>query len=127
MPLIDYEEDLLAKVEELSGENIFSCFQCGKCSSGCPFTEEMDLLPNQVIRKVQMGDGSVLKSETPWVCASCLSCEVNCPKGNDLPAIMEAVREISLRKNIDEVDLKKLDTEGLPSIALVGNLRKKTA
>lgn len=126
MQLNNADRDLLDKIEELSGENVFSCYQCGKCSAGCPFTEEMDLLPNQVIRKVQMGDGTILQSETPWICASCLSCEVDCPKGNDVPAIMEAIREISLRKDIDKIDLKKLETKGLPEIALVSNFRKKT-
>ncbi|MBU4047200.1 4Fe-4S dicluster domain-containing protein, partial [bacterium] len=24
------------KVEELSEENIYTCYQCGKCSAGCP-------------------------------------------------------------------------------------------
>jgi len=126
MQLNNADRDLLEKIEELSGENVFSCYQCGKCSAGCPFTEEMDLLPNQVIRKVQMGDGAILQSETPWICASCLSCEVDCPKGNDVPAIMEAIREISLRKNIDKVELKDLKISGLPEIALVSNFRKKT-
>ncbi|MFW6111748.1 MAG: 4Fe-4S dicluster domain-containing protein [Candidatus Bipolaricaulota bacterium] len=127
MQLNNADRDLLDKIEELSGENVFSCYQCGKCSAGCPFTEEMDLLPNQVIRKVQMGDGSVLQSETPWICASCLSCEVDCPKGNNVPAIMEAIREISLRENVDKVELKDLKTRGLPEIALVSNFRKKTS
>ncbi|MCF7876094.1 4Fe-4S dicluster domain-containing protein [Candidatus Bipolaricaulota bacterium] len=126
MNLNESDKQLLGKVEELSGENAFSCYQCGKCSAGCPFTEEMDLLPNQVIRKVQMGDASVLEAETPWICASCLSCEVDCPKGNDVPAIMEAIREISLRENFDEVNLNELDASDLPEIALVSNLRKKT-
>ncbi len=126
MNLNESDKQLLEKVEELSGENVFSCYQCGKCSAGCPFTEEMDLLPNQVIRKVQMGDGSVLEAETPWICASCLSCEVDCPKGNDVPAIMEAIREISLRKNVDAIDLDRLEKGKLPEIALVSNLRKKT-
>jgi len=126
MNLNESDKQLLEKVEELSGENVFSCYQCGKCSAGCPFTEEMDLLPNQVIRKVQMGDRSVLEAETPWICASCLSCEVDCPKGNDVPAIMEAIREISLRKNVDAIDLDRLEKGKLPEIALVSNLRKKT-
>jgi heterodisulfide reductase subunit C len=126
MNLHESDKQLLEKVEELSGENVFSCYQCGKCSAGCPFTEEMDLLPNQVIRKVQMGDRSVLEAETPWICASCLSCEVDCPKGNDVPAIMEAIREISLRKNVDAIDLDRLEKGKLPEIALVSNLRKKT-
>lgn len=126
MKISESNRELTAEIEELSGENVYSCYQCGKCSAGCPFTEEMDLMPNQVIRKVQFGDESVLEAETPWVCASCLSCEVDCPKGNNVPAIMEGIREISLRQNIDEVDLKRMETRGLPEIALVSNLRKKS-
>ncbi|MFP3952562.1 MAG: 4Fe-4S dicluster domain-containing protein [Candidatus Acetothermia bacterium] len=126
MKLTDSDQDLVAEVEELSGENLYACFQCGKCSASCPFTDEMDELPNQLIRRVQIGDRRILESKTPWVCASCLSCEVECPKGNDIPAIMEAVREITLRSNIDETDLRDLDTRGLPEIALVSNFRKKT-
>lgn len=126
MKLNDSDQDLVAEVEELSGENLYACFQCGKCSASCPFTDEMDELPNQLIRRVQIGDRRILQSRTPWVCASCLSCEVECPKGNDIPAIMEAVREINLRTNVDETDLSKLDVGGLPEIALVSNFRKKT-
>ena len=51
---------LLSKVEELSGENLYACYQCGKCSAGCPMVEEMDLLPNQVILLVKLGDESVV-------------------------------------------------------------------
>ncbi|MFP4201500.1 MAG: 4Fe-4S dicluster domain-containing protein [Candidatus Acetothermia bacterium] len=126
MNLTNSNRELTAEVEELSGENVYSCYQCGKCSAGCPFTEEMDLLPNQVIRKVQMGNEGVLEAETPWICASCLSCEVDCPQGNDVPAIMEGIREISLRLNVDRVDLDEIETKELPEIALVSNLRKKT-
>ncbi len=126
MKITNSDQDLVAVVEELSGQNLYACFQCGKCSASCPFTDEMDELPNQVIRRVQIGDKRILSSRSPWVCASCLSCEVECPKGNDIPAIMEAIREINLRRNVDETDLNKLDTDGLPEIALVSNFRKKT-
>lgn len=126
MKITNSDQDLVAVVEELSGQNLYACFQCGKCSASCPFTDEMDELPNQVIRRVQIGDKQILSSRSPWVCASCLSCEVECPKGNDIPAIMEAIREINLRRNVDETDLNKLDTDGLPEIALVSNFRKKT-
>ncbi|MFQ5836042.1 MAG: 4Fe-4S dicluster domain-containing protein [bacterium] len=26
----------IKKAEELSGEKVLSCYQCGKCSAGCP-------------------------------------------------------------------------------------------
>jgi len=122
-------ENLCARVEELSGENVFACYQCGMCSAGCPLTEEMDRLPSQVIRDLQLDDPELLESNAMWVCASCLACEVRCPKGVDLAKLMEALRQIVLRRALDNVsldDMKREDIRSLPQIALVASLRKKT-
>ncbi len=35
--------------------SVAACFQCKKCSSGCPLTFAMDLLPDQVIRLALLG------------------------------------------------------------------------
>jgi len=122
-------ENLCARVEELSGENVFACYQCGMCSAGCPLTEEMDRLPSQVIRDLQLDDPTLLESNAMWVCASCLACEVRCPKGVDLAKLMEALRQIVLRRALDNVsidDMTRDDIRPLPQIALVASLRKKT-
>ena len=122
-------ENLCARVEELSGENVFACYQCGMCSAGCPLTEEMDRLPSQVIRDLQLDDPTLLESNAMWVCASCLACEVRCPKGVDLAKLMEALRQIVLRRALDNVSLDGMtrdDIRPLPQIALVASLRKKT-
>lgn len=122
-------ENLCARVEELSGENVFACYQCGMCSAGCPLTEEMDRLPSQVIRSLQLDDPTLLDSNAMWVCASCLACEVRCPKGVDLAKLMEALRQIMLRNALDNVSIDELTRDQireLPQIALVANLRKKT-
>ena len=122
-------ENLCARVEELSGENVFACYQCGMCSAGCPLTEEMDRLPSQVIRDLQLDDPTLLESNAMWVCASCLACEVRCPKGVDLAKLMEALRQIVLRRALDNVSLDAMtrdDIRPLPQIALVASLRKKT-
>ncbi|MCS7216545.1 MAG: 4Fe-4S dicluster domain-containing protein [Candidatus Bipolaricaulota bacterium] len=114
----------LQKLGEISGQNVFACYQCGKCSAGCLFAEHMDVLPNQVIRLLQLGDEGVLAARAPWVCAACLACSVRCPKGVDVARIMEALRQLALRRGIMPVQLK-LDRE-FPQIALVGALRKVT-
>ena len=122
-------EDLRRRVEELSGENVFACYQCGMCSAGCPYAEEMDRLPSQVIRDLQLDDPTLLDSNAMWVCASCLACEVRCPKGVDLAKLMEALRQIHLRATLDRVSLDRLSKDEireLPQIALVASLRKKT-
>jgi heterodisulfide reductase subunit C len=119
-----------AKIEELSGENINLCFQCGACSSGCPLTEEMDLLPSTVIRYAQLGMEEALESTTIWVCSTCFNCEVRCPRGIDIANVMEALRQIVLRKKYDRVSLDDFTPEELrelPQIAIISNLRKLTA
>ena len=123
--------EFVEKVEEISGESLLSCYQCGNCSAGCPMSFAMDLLPNQIIRLVQLGlEEDIGRSKTIWVCASCLTCGVRCPRGVDLSRIMEALRLITLRKNIDYLKLTGIPKEALirlPQIALVSSFRKFTA
>jgi len=122
-------EGLLEKVEELSGQNVFACYQCGMCSAGCPLTDEMDLLPNQVIRGLQLRDWRTMESNAMWICASCFICQVRCPKGVDLARLMEAMRQIYLRQQLDHESIDDMTPEQiskLPQIALVASFRKKT-
>ena len=123
--------DFVKKVEEISGQSLLSCNQCGKCSAGCPMSFAMDSLPNQVIRLVQLGlEEDIARSKTVWICASCFTCTVRCPRGVDLAKVMEAVRLVTLRRNIDYIQDSDIHTDilsELPQIALVGGFRKHTA
>jgi heterodisulfide reductase subunit C2 len=122
--------DFVKKIAELSGQDLMACYQCGKCSAGCPMVSTMDILPNQIIRLVQLGlQEDVLKSETIWLCASCVTCGARCPRGVDLSKIMESLRQTRLRKKHDAIDLAKIPKEtlaDLPPIALVSCFRKNT-
>jgi len=124
--LEDDGESFLKKVESLSGQVLTLCEQCGICSTSCPMVEEMDLTPAGIIRAVQIGDRSVLKSKAIWVCASCFSCTVRCPRGIDLAKVTEALRELTLRKKVDHLDLAESRDEDYPAIALVSAVRKFT-
>lgn len=129
IPKMPEDTTLLEKVEELSGEKIFSCHKCGKCSAGCPIGVIMDVRPHQVIERIQADDMSVLESKTIWLCASCFQCAVRCPKDVDLTKVMEALRLVILRTNIDQISISQLckeDLRELPPVALVSNFRKST-
>ncbi len=87
----------------------------------------MDLLPSQVIRLVQLGLEEALTSETIWLCASCLTCLSRCPRGVDLPRIMEALRQLVLRKEGDRLELSALPADFLgeaPQLAIIAGSRK---
>jgi heterodisulfide reductase subunit C len=115
------------QVEEISGQELLDCNQCGRCGAGCPVAATMDLLPSQVVRMAQLGMEEVLESNTIWICASCLTCVTRCPKGVDLPRLMEALRQVALRQGVTELDLDALPPEllkELPQLAIVGGFRK---
>jgi len=118
---------LVQRVESISGQHVLECNQCGKCSAGCPVAASMDMLPNQVIRLVQMGLDDALDAQAIWMCASCLTCVTRCPKGVDLPRVMEALRQIHLRRG-DELlspdDLPPRLVADLPPMALIAGFRK---
>ena len=123
--------EFVRRVEEISGQNLHLCYQCGMCSGNCPMFFAMDLLPRQIMHLVQLGlEEEIAKSKAIWLCASCLTCTVRCPRGVDLAKVMEALRLITLRKNIDYVEPSKIPVETLaklPQIALVSSFRKLTA
>lgn len=121
--------DLMLKVEEISGETINLCEQCGICTTSCPMAEEMDISPASIMKLAQIGDESVVNSRAIWFCASCYTCTVRCPRGIDLAKVAEALRQMNLRKNVDYLDINHIapeEMEELPAIALVSAMRKYT-
>ena len=118
------------KVKELSGEDVTLCIQCGLCSSGCPVVYQMDLTPRKMVRLIQLGREEVLNSKTMWLCLSCFTCAVRCPRKIDLAKIGEALRQIRLRKGLDHVNISEIpkeELEKLPQIALISSFRKFTS
>lgn len=83
-------------IEEIgieSGQPVQKCYQCGKCTAGCPVAFAMDYTPNQVIRMVQLGmKDELLKSNTIWICASCSTCSTRCPCEVEIAHVMETLR-----------------------------------
>ncbi|MGO8990993.1 MAG: 4Fe-4S dicluster domain-containing protein [bacterium] len=87
----------LSEVAQASGEKISACFQCQKCSVGCPIAYAMDVLPNQMLRHIQYGHREkVLTSNTIWICASCYTCSVRCPNNIDIAKIMDTLRALAI-------------------------------
>ena len=122
------EDEMIAQVKAISGIDVRACYQCGKCTAGCPLSASMDLMPNQVLRLLQLGEHEqVLQSSTIWQCASCLTCASRCPKEVDPARVMEALRTVLLRQGRIRLAIGDVPADVLreaPQQALIGGFRK---
>jgi len=128
--ITDENIDFLLKIEELSDQIITRCDQCGVCSGSCPLVSEMDITPSQMMRMVQLGQKEIMDSKTMWICASCYTCTVRCPRGLDPSKVAESLRQLRLRQGLDHINIKNIpkdEIEILPQIALVSAMRKFTS
>ncbi|MBM3307246.1 MAG: 4Fe-4S dicluster domain-containing protein [Candidatus Eisenbacteria bacterium] len=123
-------DEIIGRIETLSGQDLGACYQCGKCSAGCPVVEQMDIAPSEAIRYLQLGHPDiVLDSNTIWICASCFQCASRCPKGVEFSSICDALRAIVLRKRVsdpkvDADELARVMVSDAPQMGVVGALRK---
>jgi heterodisulfide reductase subunit C len=88
-------------IESLASTQWTDCYQCGKCTAGCPVAAAVDLVPNQIVRALQLGNfEKVMTSDAIWACVSCQTCSTRCPQSVDCAGIMDALREGSLRRGL---------------------------
>lgn len=118
------DTNLATIIQQEARQNVFLCYQCVKCSSGCPLAEHMDLLPNQVMRAVQLNDDRVLESKTIWLCASCQTCTTRCPQDLDVAGIMDALRIEAKGRGLPPAipNVDKFSTLFLHDIGALGRL-----
>ena len=102
------EQKTTKELASLCQVNARKCYQCGKCTAGCPIAEYMDLTPNKIMHLVQLGlVEEAIKSKSIWLCATCSTCSVRCPKGLDIAHEMESLRILAKHKGI--VQEKNID------------------
>jgi heterodisulfide reductase subunit C len=121
------ENHFLSEVAQASGEKIQACYQCQKCSAGCPVAYAMDILPNQILRRIQYNHREkVLTSKTIWICASCYTCSVRCPNNIDIAKIMDTLRSLALRSGAEpgEKDIPVFHSVFLDTIKSKGRIHE---
>lgn len=90
---------LSLQVCDIVNVNSDLCYQCEKCSSGCPSAPDMEYNPAQIMHACQLGlSDIVFNSNTIWLCASCETCTTRCPQGIDISKVMDALRIIARRE-----------------------------
>jgi len=97
-------------------EQLLSCIQCGTCSASCPTAFAMDYTPRQLWQMVRLGmKEDVLASRTFWLCTTCKSCQVRCPRGIPITDMMIALKEYATRVDVNVPEGMKMFGETIGS------------
>ncbi len=115
--------ELASGIKALHGVDVNMCFQCRKCTSGCPLAEFMDMTPTQVIHALRLGlKDLVLNSNTYWLCVACGTCTARCPQETGLLKVMDALANISIKDGVipREPAIAEFYRTGLSSIKNFG-------
>jgi heterodisulfide reductase subunit C len=119
----------LEEAKEKSGEDLSLCYQCLKCTAGCPTAPHMDIRPNNLIRMIQMGmKDAVLRSHAIWLCVSCETCGTRCPNKIDIGVLMDALREMAVKEKVPaaEKNIHLLHEAFVESIRRGGRVHEAT-
>ena len=83
-------------LQSLAGENVMLCYQCKKCTLGCPSAYAMRMKPHELMRAVQLGLAEeIYWSGTIWICLSCETCNTRCPQDINILRVIDGLREMS--------------------------------
>jgi heterodisulfide reductase subunit C len=95
---------LADEVRKLADVDARKCYQCGRCTAGCPMAPFMDLKPTQIMRAVQRAEtaadrDTLLGCTGIWACVSCITCTTRCPKEVEVDRVIDTLRELSKKEN----------------------------
>ncbi len=92
-------EGLIRRIEQMTGTDLSTCYQCKRCTSGCPVSKLAGSPPSEIMRRLHLKAGDeLLDSEIVWMCVSCETCSARCPMGIDVAAVMDALRQLAREK-----------------------------
>jgi heterodisulfide reductase subunit C len=83
-------------LRERTGRDPAACYQCAKCSAGCPMTPERNLKPHDILRLINRDRAhEIFADESIWICLTCETCTARCPNGCDPARLTDALREMA--------------------------------
>jgi len=133
------------------------CYQCIKCTSGCPISQELDgFNPHVFVAMAKMGFiDELINDKTIWACVWCMKCKERCPMDVSPMEVIRSLTQIAFEKGIEPaaaglkvqfanilktgyardftwVDGERIDVDDLPEIpkpplAKIKAMLKKTA
>jgi len=87
---------ILAKIGE---QKPYDCFQCIRCTSGCPSMKMLELKPHEIVNLARLGFvEELITSGIVWACAACLKCKERCPQAVAPVDLIFALRNLAVEK-----------------------------
>ena len=103
--ILKVESGFAKRVASACHVDIHACYQCQKCTNGCPVSFAMDYHPHQIIRMIQLGLENEIKTiRSIWVCASCETCFTRCPNEIEIPVLMDYLKQWVLAQGEKSVE-----------------------
>ncbi len=123
------KNDTASRIHDATGVSVDACYQCGKCTAGCPVASEMDYPPSRLLRMLQIRlpemEEKVLSSNGIWLCLACETCISRCPQEVDIPKLIDWLKTESLARkseNSESRDIIRFHRSFLDSIRYTGRL-----
>lgn len=99
-----HAQNLTAELRQQTGLNAAACYQCGKCSAGCPMVGE-GLRPHDVLRAITGNRrDSLLADPSIWLCLTCETCTQRCPNSCDPARLLDGLRELAAGRAPRSID-----------------------
>lgn len=117
--------NLLDTINKEIGVNANVCYQCRKCSAGCPMSWAMDYTPAQLIHAIRLGlTDTVLNSKTMWMCSACETCTTRCPQEVDIAKVMDACKILAVQQGVKPPvpSVHKFNRAALLNIRMFGRM-----
>lgn len=119
------KDEFLKELESNTGNDYSCCYQCGKCTAGCPVGMFMDNPPAKLMRLVQLGFiEEALRSESLWWCLGCQTCTARCPQNMEIAGTLDALRSIAIREGIISKEKSRKLTQAFHD-AFLQSVRKR--
>jgi heterodisulfide reductase subunit D len=123
---ITLSTDVAKFIREECGENVYLCYQCERCSSGCPTVPAMRYRPAQMMRLAQFGLEDLLATDASiWCCLTCDTCTAHCPHNLSVRRLVEVMRqhvmqERYLAEGLDALGEDEALRKGVRALGMLG-------